>query len=108
MLDELFGIKSPPEMIGSSEHFHKTIHYLDKENTKESTALLFWKHLKNGLSYENLKKRYDLKSRLGYPLAFIKSLFRIFSKYAFSPESRKRLLEYFKELMRLKKYGQHH
>lgn len=102
----LFEVDIPPEMIGSQKHFQDCIYLIENNGEKKTMALFYFTRLKQVLSYEDLKKRYDLKSRLEYPKALLKYLFSLFSRFAFSSDARKNAEKFHKKLMKSSQYGQ--
>ena len=105
MHQRLFGLKVPSTGVDAQEHFKTIIYFIEKNNSIEGSISFYMMNIKNVLSYKTLQKRYDLKSKLGYPLALVKSLFRIFFKYAFSSKFRKEVVEHFVKDKKNRKYG---
>jgi len=105
-LNRLFKVEVPPEMIGDSKHFEKIIHYMENYNKKDTIVALNIANFKRALSYATLKEKYNLKSRLGYPLALVKYIFTLLRKYAFSSKARRELFEYINHHINSRQYGQ--
>ncbi len=92
-LNELFGIKVPSHMLGTPKHFRKIIYNIANNRSTSKTALFYFK-TKDELSYQVIKLKYNLKSKLEYPLALIKYLCYLFVKNTLSPKNGKVLLGY--------------
>jgi len=105
MLNRLFDTKVPSIMMGSSAHFLKIIDQMETCNKKEPKVQLFFDIVKGIFSYERLKIKYNLKSRLAYPFAFIRSLYDLLVKYIFTSKGRKRLFKYIENYMKTKQFG---
>ncbi len=92
-MNTLFEIKVPSHMLGTSKHFRKIIYNIDN-NRRKSKIVLFYFKIKDELSYSIIKLKYNLKSKLEYPLALIKYICYLFAKNTFSPKNQKLLLKY--------------
>ena len=93
-LKELFKVNIPTLGIGHSKHFEKSIYAIDNPYTKNK-IFEFYFALKDALSYNALKLKYNFTSRLGYPLALVKYLSYLLLKYIPSLEKKKIPLKYF-------------
>lgn len=105
MLRELFEQELPDKMLGTKRHFKMILYFIEKNDTKKSRYLLYAIFLKDILSYKSLKKRYNFKSKLVYPLVLIYYLISRLLKFGFLKEGRKTLADFFVRMMDAKRYG---
>jgi len=105
MLNRLFNIKVPPQLLGNPEHFQKIIDIMESYNVQPARSEIFFNITKEIFSYERLKAKYEMKSRFAYPFVFVRSLYDLSFKYILTSKSRKRLVNYLKGYMKSKQFG---
>lgn len=109
VLNRLFDIQVPEDMIGSPKHYIEVTGAIEKMDESTWTRLkYFFIVLRNGYAYKKhkLQLQNQSKNRLVYPLVMTYSFIEIFIKFSFSSSQRKKLVDFFTNRISARKYGQ--